>query len=125
MSTIKEIIERVDENKPNAFDTKQKMAWLSALDGKIAAEVMLMSITQVRLLEYRYPDHLDCEMLVSWPHEELYDLYLEAKIDFANGEYDKYQNSQAAFNSAYDDFVCWFVSNYDPVQGYRREGVAT
>lgn len=122
MSTIKQIIERVDANKPNAFSTETKMAWLSALEGKIAADVLLMNITEIRQLEYKYPGDLESEPLVTFPHEDIYDLWLMAKIDFENGEYSKYQNSMALYNSAFNNFVCWFASVYDPAQGYRREG---
>ena len=122
MSTIKEIIARVDEAKPNAFPVKLKMGWLSELDGKIAADVMLMSIVEIRGLQYKHPEHLEAELLLTYPHESVYEHYLEAKIDYANGEYNKYQNSMEMFNAAYSNFVCWFAGTYDPAQGYRREG---
>lgn len=122
MSTIKEIIERVDENKPNAFTTKQKVAWLSQLEGKVAADVLLMNIPEIRQLEFKYPECLEHRPLVTYPHEDIYDLWLIAQIDYADGEYSKYQNSMAMFNAAYDNFACWFLSVYEPAQGYRREG---
>ena len=122
MSTIKEIIARVDEIKPNAFPVKTKMGWLSALDGKIAADVMLMSITEIRNLQYQHPQDLKSEPLVTYPHEDIYDFYLAAMIDRSNGEDDKYQNSMEMFNAAYGNFVRWFAGTYDPAQGYRKEG---
>lgn len=122
MSTIKEIIERVDENKPNAFSTKTKMAWLATLEGKIAADVLLMNIVEIRQLQYKYPDDLESEPLVSFPHEDIYDLWLIARIDYENGEYSKYQNSMALYNEAFENFVMWFASTYEPAQGYRKEG---
>lgn len=122
MSTIKEIIERVDENKPNAFSTQTKMAWLSQLDGKIATDVLLMNIVEIRQLEYKYPECLNHQPLVTYPHEEIYDLWLKAMIDYEDGEYDKYANSMAMFNEVYDNFAAWFLTVYEPAQGYRREG---
>lgn len=119
MSTFSEIINRVDLNKPNAFDQEEKLRWLTELDGKIATEVMMMSITGVRNLP-RGVAALDCEPLVSFPYDDLYDRWLEAKIDYHNGEFDTYQNSMQAYNAAYNNFVNWFLNTYDPVQGYER-----
>lgn len=117
MSTFAEIIKRVDQNKPNAFDKTEKLRWLTELDGKIAAEVMMMSIAGVRNLP-RDKNALECEPLVGFPYEDLYDRYLEAMIDYHNGEFNNYQNSMEAFNAAYNGFVNWFLNTYDPVQGY-------
>lgn len=122
MSTIREIIDRVDEAKPNAFPDDLKIKWLSELDGKIAADVMLMGIVEIRQLGNAYKGNADMEPLVTYPHDDIYDKWLEARIDYANGEYNKYQNSMEMFNAAFSGFVRWFASNYDPAQGYRREG---
>ena len=118
MATIQEIIERVDDTKINAFTQKTKLAWIGELDGKIAADVMLMSIDEIRMLEYKYPDSLEAEPLVGYPHQDVYVYWLEAKIDYANGEYNKYQNSMEMYNQHYGNFVRWFASTYEPVRGY-------
>lgn len=120
MATIQEIIERVDDTKPNAFTQKTKMAWIAELDGKIAADVMMMNIVEIRQLKYVHPQDLASEPLVDFPHDTIYDLWLGAKIDFENGEYNKYQNSMEQFNAHYGNFVRWFASSYEPAQGYVR-----
>lgn len=122
MAKIREIIERVDGYKPNAFDNRVKLAWLSVLEGKIAADVMHMSIDDIQVLNYRFPEDLETEPLVRFPHDDIYELWLAARIDFENGEYNKYQNTMEMYNAAYGNFVHWFVSNYDPAQGYRNGG---
>lgn len=120
MAVIRDVIARVDVNKPNAFDTEQKLRWLAELDGKIAADVMLQSIPDIQQYNYSYPDAMDWELLVRFPHDNIYDLWLAAQIDLANGETDKYMNSMEAYNASYNHFVCWFCSVYDPAQGYIR-----
>lgn len=119
MTTIETVIARVDELKPNAFSEAQKLRWLALLDGKIAADVMLMDISELQQLEYQYPADMDTELLVSFPHDDMYDYWLAAKIDEANGEINKYMNSMEAFNAVYNNFVLWFVSTYEPAQGHR------
>ncbi len=123
MATIIEIIERVDNGKPNAFPQKEKLKWIAELDGKIALNVMLMSIADAQAFRYQYPESLGCEPLVGYPHDGMYDAWLEARIDYANGEYEKYQNSMEMYNAAYGDFVRWFASTYKPAQGYARREV--
>lgn len=120
MAKIKEVIERVDGIKPNAFTEDQKVAWLALLEGKLAADVFLMSIDDIRKLKYRFPEDMETELMVSFPHEDIYEHWLEAQIDYANGEYDKYQNSMALYNASYESFTLWFYNTYDPAQGYMR-----
>lgn len=120
MAKIRDVIARVDESKPNAFTEAQKVRWLAQLDGKIAADVMLMNVADLRQLEYQHPIAMDWELLVSFPHDDIYDLWLMAQIDMANGETDKYLNSMEAYNASFDNFVCWFASVYEPAQGYIR-----
>ena len=116
MSTFKEIITRVDEIKPNAFSENLKLSWLTSLNGKIAADVFLMDIAEIRELPHG-TEAIDCEPLVGFPHEEVYDEYLAAKIDAANGEANEYQNRMQIYDAYYINFVSWFKSTYDPVQG--------
>lgn len=118
--TIREIIEQVDDTKPNAFSQKTKMAWIAELDGSIAASVMLMNIVEAQQLRYIYPADLDSEPLVGFPHDGIYVHWLRAKIDDANGEAEKYENSMAQYNAHYGAFVRWFAATYEPAQGYVR-----
>lgn len=122
MSTIKEIIQRVDDVKPNCFPESIKLRWISLLDGKVAEGVYLLDALEARSLTYQYPEDLQHEPLIDFPYDDLYDLFLQAKIDFENGEYSKYQNTMEMFNSHYYDFVRWMAETYDPAQGGNRMG---
>lgn len=117
MSTIKEVLDRVDARKPNAFTADQKTAWLSELEGLIALNVFLMDISEAEQFRYAHPEAQYTQLLVRFPHDCLYELWLEAKIDMANGEYDKYQNAMIQYNEAYSNFVKWFARVYAPAQG--------
>lgn len=117
---IREIIKHVDENKPNAFSEEQKVKWIAELDGNVAANVMLLNIAEIQQLNYKCPESLDAEPLVAFPHDAIYALWLGAKIDFANGEYDLYANSMEMFNAMLGSFIRWFASTYEPAQGYVR-----
>lgn len=125
MATFREIIELVDENEPNAFSEKQKFLWLSNLDGKIMADIFLVDIADIRTLQYNYPADLDRELMVKYPHDDIYEAWLSAMIDHENGEYNKYQNTMQLYNSRLSQFSRWFARTYAPAQGsyvHRPEG---
>lgn len=115
---IKKIIERVDQVRPNSFSEDIKIAWLTELDGQIAADVMLLGIEEIRQLETADGE---AELLIGYPHTGVYENWLVAKIDYAYGEYDKYQNTMAMFNSAYSNLVRWFARVYSPATNCRNK----
>lgn len=115
--TIREAIAMADEMKPNAFSTATKVFWLSRLDGTIAAELMLMAQGEQANFAYT-PNDLDQELLVNPPYDDLYLYWLEAQIDYQNGEYDKYDNTMQRYNKRLSAFCKWFRDYWDPVQGY-------
>ena len=43
-------------------------------------------------------------LLIAWPYDEIYRWYLEMKIDDANGEMTKYNNSAAKYNMYYQAY---------------------
>lgn len=118
--TAGEAIERADSVKPNAFTQEEKFNWLVALDSKIAMELMLMSPQDMEQIRLHYPGDLESQLLVDFPHDEIYPLYLMARIDEMNGEYNKYANSSAIYNQYFNEFAGWFLQAYDPIQGYMN-----
>ncbi|WP_297232229.1 hypothetical protein [uncultured Flavonifractor sp.] len=118
---VMDAIAQADELKPNGFSPEIKLAWLNALEGRLAADVFLMSPAGLSELRYAFPGDEYTAMLVKPPHDDLYVHWLEAKIDYANGEYNKYQNSMQVFNECYGNFVRWFARTYEPAQGYKNE----
>lgn len=114
---VREAVEMANIMKPNAFDDALKVFWLSQLEGKIAADIF--ELAQEDLIQARYtPEDMETEMLVQYPHDDIYVQWLAAKIDEANGEYNKYENQMAIYNSYYANFSRWFQQNYEPANGY-------
>lgn len=112
MNTIKQIIQRVDEMKPNAFSPQTKLEWIAELDGKIAVDVHLAHHVELTQPRYQYPEGLDLVPLVKFPHDALYDKWLIAQIDAANEEWQRYANNIEVFNSYYKDYVRWVASRF-------------
>lgn len=113
---LKDIIDYVDEIKPNAFSNETKTGWINECEGMVQSEVFLWASTEI--ITYDYAKDKDRELLVSPPHDKIYWTYLTAMIDFANGEYNKYQNTMQMFNSFYGEFMRWFALNYRPADAH-------
>ena len=47
---------------------------------------------------------MDTKLIVDAPYDDIYILWLESKIDYANSEYVKYNNSITRYNDIYETF---------------------
>ena len=116
--TVGELFAYVDDIKPNAFTAEQKMIWLNELEARIQKDVLLRWRGEWE--QYRWPEDKDVSPLLDPPDDAMYRHWLEAMIDYANGEYDKYQNTAALFNQVWNSFVARFATRYRPADGYDR-----
>ncbi len=104
--TILEAINQVDALKPNAFLQEDKIRWLNTVENYIKTEIIDTheGAEKVTFTGYDMNSALDTVLIVPSPYDVLYLRWLEAQIDYANGELGKYNNSITMFNSAYADF---------------------
>ena len=109
---LTEVIDRVDGFKPNAFTPAQKTGWINEVEGKVQTEILLFAPPQI--ISYQWPGDQHTELLAAPPHDCIYPSYLTAMIDFACGEYGKYNNSILVFNNQYKEFMRWFAQHYRP-----------
>lgn len=116
--TLSEVMTRVDEIKPNAFSNEVKTSWMNEVEGMVQTEVFLFN--PVDVVQYSYEEDKDKTLLVDPPHDKLYAPYLEARIDYANGEYNKYQNTMQLFNQFYGEFMRWYADTYRPADAYKE-----
>lgn len=115
---LKECIEYVDRLKPNAFSNDQKTHWINEIEGRFQTDVLLFDPV-TNITQYTWADNQDTVLLIREPFTTVYTSYLEAKIDYQNGEYDKAANSFAQFEEQWGDFKCQFLMDYTP--GGERE----
>ena len=104
---IKEAIQAVDTLKPNTYSELDKIGWLSKLDGTIKKEIIDTheNSESITFSGYNENTSLDTELLAKAPYDDIYEPWLESRIDYFNGEYAKYNNSIAVFNTAYSSFA--------------------
>ena len=114
--TILEAINRVDATKPNSYTQIEKVDWLSTLDGIIKKEIIDTHEggEGIEFNGYNVNTSLDTVLLALAPHDDIYIRWLEARIDYANGEYGKYNNSMTAYNDAYALYANYYNRNHMP-----------
>ncbi len=115
MATLKGVIELVDGIKPNAFSDAVKTQWLNECEGVIQTEVMLLDVAAC--ISYSYERDKDAQLLVQPPHDKVYWTYLVAMIDFANGEYNRYQDTVQLYNAFFGEYMRWYARTYRPADG--------
>lgn len=118
--TIKECIDLVDNANPNQYTTREKVMWLSFLDGTIINDVLKTHEGydgRYDLFEGYSEDKLTTELIVPSPYDRLYPQYLKMKIDGENGEIVRYNNSAALYNTYLSEFKKWYNKTHMPISG--------
>lgn len=115
--TIMDALYRTDELKPNSYTQTQKIKWLSTLDGIVKSEIIDTHEGGEGIVFNGYSENADLstELLIPAPYDDIYLRWLEAQIDYSNGEYGKYNNSIAMYNTAYAAFQNYYNRNHMPI----------
>lgn len=113
---IIEAINRIDALKHNTYSNSEKVAWLSSLDSMVKRLIIDTHEGGESVTFAGYDDSrdMDREMLVPAPFDEMYLQWLEARIDYANGEYDKYNNSILMYQASYEAYANHYNRNHMP-----------
>ena len=114
--TIIEAITRIKTLKPNTFLQQDIIRWLSILDGIIKTEIIDNHEGGEGVIFNGYNESSDVtqEMLVPAPYDDIYLRWLEAQMDYANGEYNKYNNSVGIYNDAYTNYARYYNRTHMP-----------
>ena len=104
--TIIEAINFIDSLKPNNYSQDDKVAWLSKIDGIIKEKIIDTHEggEDVVFDGYDSNTNIATELIVPAPYDDLYIKWLEAQIDYANNDYNKYNNSMIMYNSSYEEY---------------------
>ena len=132
--TANKVIESVDSIRPNPYSEKVKLRWINELDGlvkrlvfqwdekflqEVEAQYKNEEITEEAYKEiinktkpYIYPDDMDKELLIPSPFDDVYQLFLEAKIDYYNREYGNYNNSATMFEAQFNEYKKAYIREH-------------
>ena len=111
--TVREAIAMARKLKPcdqGVFDDAMLVQFVNEIEGKTQTEVL--QIARADCVRYDAAADLDAELLIGPPHDKLYYLYVMAMIDFANAEYDKYNNTVTLCDEAVSEWARWFIRTH-------------
>ena len=114
--TIIEAISQIDDRKHNTYSQADKIGWLSKMDSMVKRLVIDTHEGSEDLYFGGYDEDTDLEtlLLIPEPYDEAYLRWLEAQIDYANGEYEKYNNSAEAYNTLWQEFQNYYNRTHMP-----------
>ena len=115
---VDKLIKLVQTLKPPAFDKEILLMWVSECEGMVLSEVHLVSVADIEPFALGADGSLPtAELTAPFPYDKLYTQYVLAQIDYANGEYTKYQNSMQMFNATYTEYVHYVAEVLAPADG--------
>lgn len=120
--TTQEAINIVDNMKPNAYTYEDKIRWLNELDGRVHEEVIKKAEdydAESDTWEKYQDDDTESELLISDPYTNAYPEWIGLKIDYANGDINRYNNSVMTFSATYTDYQNWYRRNHIPARPRR------
>lgn len=113
---IQDAISTLDSQKHNAYGRSDKIRWLSTLDSMVKRLIIDTHEggDQIAFEPYTDDTDLNTVLLVEAPFDEVYLRWMEAQIDYTNGEYTKYNNSIDMFNTAYRAYENYYNRTHMP-----------
>lgn len=115
--TIMEAINRLDALKHNTYSQEEKVSWLSRLDSMVKKMIIDTHEGGEGIAFQGYTQDTDTQtiLLIPEPFDEAYLRWMEAQIDYHNGEYAKYNQSILMFKAEYGGFERWYNRNHMPI----------
>ena len=112
---IIEAIKEIDSLKHNTYPQPIKLRWLSRLDYMVKKHIIdTHEGDEVTFTGYDDSTDLQTELLVPAPYDEVYLRWMEAQIDYHNGEYDRYNNAMDMFHTAYEGYQNYYNRTHMP-----------
>lgn len=120
--TIQDAITRTDTLKFNTYELADKINWLSKLDWMLKRLVIDTheGAKDNAFCGYTADTDTSTELLAPAPYDEMYLRWLEAQIDLANGEIDKYNASIMLFNTEYEAYENYYNRTHMPLSAGSR-----
>ena len=114
--TIIEAINKVDALKFNAYSQNDKISWLSKLDLAVKRLILDNHVGHPApdFKGYTEDTPLSTVLLVPAPFDEIYLRWMDAQIDYYNGENDRYNNSILLYNAMFDAYANYYTRQNKP-----------
>jgi hypothetical protein len=114
---LREAIDRIDSLKHNTYTTAEKVEWISRLDGLVKDQIIDTHEDgeNIEFNGYTVEADMERELLIPAPYDDAYIKWLEAKIDYYNGEIARYNNSVMMYQAVYDSYQRYYNRTHMPL----------
>lgn len=107
--TIGEAIAAADQISTNLIAQNTKKQWLSELDGRIYNEIIDPYGKNKEFKGYTSSSASTTKLLVPYPYDSIYVIYLEQEIALRNAEIARYNNARTVFNERLEAYRRWYI----------------
>lgn len=122
--TLAKLIAQIQTLRPSQYDEHQLTAWVNEIEAQAVEEIFNRAMFDDH--EFKpYDIDLDAEKELLIPDEntDVYLHYLSSKIDYWNGEIDRYNNSASMFSASWASFANKYRRQHKPrcVKPYKYD----
>ena len=121
--TLGEALEEIDALRPNDCSREEKLLWLSGAEEALLAEVFSghEGVPCETFAGYDTSAPPDTPLLAQGPgSREVYLGWLENRIDYWNGDTERYNNSSLMLRAAWTAFARYWNRTHRPLAAARR-----
>ena len=121
--TIQEVLDQLDEMKPNMMSRKLKVKYLTEIEQLIYDEIVLKHEQAEEPAEkpvYTEDSDPGTVLIIPDPYSSVYLYWLMTKVDIQNQEDARYNIDRQHFEGAYDTMSDWYTREHMPKQMTRE-----
>lgn len=121
--TLAGLLAMVDEIRPNEYSTEIKTMWANEIEQMVYRNVLSRCLFPPDQPEQlNYAENPEQVLVVPDEFGDVYTGYLYTKIDFANGEIERYNNDAMMFGAAFDEYAKWYRRTHlpHPLEGFPK-----
>ena len=109
------IIANVDEKRPNQFSKEMMTGWINEIESKACRQVIGRAFWGKDDFEpYDYERDSEAELRIPDEHCDVYETYLFAKMDYTNGEIERYNADAAMHQAAWTEYAAEYRRSHYP-----------
>lgn len=115
--TLSEVIAKVSQMRPSEYDKDDLTSWLNELEFMAYDQVIGHSELETEQEDYEpyvYAEDAEKTLLIPDQFSACYMDYLFSKIDYFNGEIDRYNMEAVVFENDFQKYAAWYRRTHKP-----------
>ena len=114
---LREILATIAQIRPHAYTDAEMITLVNTIEGRVYTDILMQSADfKGDEFDPFKEGEEERELAVPVPFTDLYIYYLASRIDYFNGDVDRYNDSMVLYNDAWDAFAAHYRRNNKPKQ---------